>query len=319
MVTDYGNVYRCIKAVTTPYLDPSKTYTNWELNEVRNNTTLVIGTGQPFPNLETAWTYALNCRVAQGVYLHLSISTAKGDYNDTFRVPFSLDHGSGGSISIIGDTAANINLSFPAGNAFSIDNGHIFNTLSNLTIIQPDMSSFDGVFAKQNSTIAMVSGIAFNNVGAPIFADSGANITVASSCQYSGFATVVVWAQYGATVTATDLNASAQTGYQLTYVPCLAASFGARINAEGATISYFNSGACAYEGGIVDVSNATIKGCHFGATVNTKGHVCAANGTLTNNDVEDLNASTGGTVDASGATYFRKSQGGSGDGSYVYT
>lgn len=55
MVTDYGNVYRCISAVTTPYLDPSKTYQHWELNYVRSGTTITIGIGQPFPTLETAW------------------------------------------------------------------------------------------------------------------------------------------------------------------------------------------------------------------------------------------------------------------------
>ncbi len=76
LVTDYGNIYRCEVTVSTPYLDPSKTYKNWELFYVRSSTTLPIGVGQTFPDLATAWTYAHNARVAQGAYLHLSIVTS---------------------------------------------------------------------------------------------------------------------------------------------------------------------------------------------------------------------------------------------------
>src|ERR1700722_10721366 len=69
LVTDYGNIYRCIKNVTTPYLDPSKSYGNWELYDVRNNTTLLIGFGQPFPSLDIAWNYCQNARIAKAAYL----------------------------------------------------------------------------------------------------------------------------------------------------------------------------------------------------------------------------------------------------------
>ena len=52
LVTDYGNIYRCEIAVTKPYLDPSKTYQNWEMFYVRNNTTIPVGYKQTFPILQ---------------------------------------------------------------------------------------------------------------------------------------------------------------------------------------------------------------------------------------------------------------------------
>src|ERR1700722_20896691 len=64
LVTDYGNLYRCQATVTKPYLDPSKTFANWELFYVRNNTTLAVGVGQTFPDVLTAWNYVKNARVA---------------------------------------------------------------------------------------------------------------------------------------------------------------------------------------------------------------------------------------------------------------
>ncbi len=101
LVTDYGNMYRCEMAVTTPFLDPSKNYQHWELYSVRNNTTIPIGVGQTFPNLQIAWNYVRNCRIAQAAYLHLSIVTSGGDFSETFSAPLfprhrfglaSLDH-----------------------------------------------------------------------------------------------------------------------------------------------------------------------------------------------------------------------------------
>ena len=88
LVTDYGNIYRCLTAVTKPYQDPSKYYKEWQLYYVRNNTTLSIGAGQTFPTLATAWTYIQNCHVADGAYLHLSISTTNAELVENFRPHF---------------------------------------------------------------------------------------------------------------------------------------------------------------------------------------------------------------------------------------
>jgi hypothetical protein len=95
LVTDYGNIYRCIAAVTTPYLDPSTSYKNWELFNVRNNTTLIVGVGQPFPTLETAWKFALNTTISSGVGLAIEISTAKGAYSETETNTLVLNHNFG--------------------------------------------------------------------------------------------------------------------------------------------------------------------------------------------------------------------------------
>lgn len=134
MVTDYGNVYRCLTAVTKPYLDPSKTYADWELSYVRNNTSVLIGMGEPFPNLFTAWNYVRNARVAGAAFLHLNIVTTGGNLNETFSAPLSLDHESGGQISIVGDNVNNIQLSFPNGNALTIDSGHNFRASQTLRL-----------------------------------------------------------------------------------------------------------------------------------------------------------------------------------------
>src|ERR1700734_4122366 len=91
LVTDYGNIYRCEVAVTKPYLDPSKTYENWELFYVRSGTTIPIGSGQSFPTIAVAWNYVRNCRVATAAYLHLGIVTTSSNFNESFSAPLNLD------------------------------------------------------------------------------------------------------------------------------------------------------------------------------------------------------------------------------------
>ncbi len=91
LVTDYGNIYRCETTVTTPYLDPSKTYQDWELYSVRSGTTLTIGAGQTFPTLAIAWNYVRNCHIAMAAYLHLDIVTTTGNHSETFDAPLNLD------------------------------------------------------------------------------------------------------------------------------------------------------------------------------------------------------------------------------------
>src|ERR1700722_15542065 len=126
LVTDYGNIYRCEAAVTKPYLDPSKTYKNWEMFYVRNNTTIPIGPGQTFPDLLTAWTYVKNARVATSAYLHLSIVTTNGLLIESFSAPLNLDMVNGSQVSIIGDTITNVQLSFQNSDGLTIDSNHSF-------------------------------------------------------------------------------------------------------------------------------------------------------------------------------------------------
>lgn len=315
MVTDYGNVYRCIRAVTTPYLDPSKTYTNWELNEVRNNTTLTIGTGQTFPTLTAAWTNALNCRVAQGVYLHLSIVTSKGDFTENFTSPFSLDHGSAAGISIIGDQMANINLNFQNANGFTIDSGCTFGALENFTLNQNEEDHDRGVSLSQNSTITLVDNISFVGSVDPIYADTGSNVTGGSGLQFASFsgAGAIVTATNGATATMIGLNITGQ------FVgPGVLAEFGGHIIAQWASISNFANGGEATEGGVIDLTFANISGCDYGVWAVMKGHICADSANFTNNSDSDIVADTGATVDASYAGYSGISATPA-NGAYIFT
>jgi hypothetical protein len=316
MVTDYGNVYRCIKVVTTPYLDPSKTFANWELNEVRNNTTLTIGTGQTFPTLTAAWTNALNCRVAQGVYLHLSIVTTKGDFTENFTSAFSLDHGSAAGISIIGDQTANINLNFPNTNGFTIDSGCTFGALENYTLTQNPEANEQGVSLSQNSTITLVNNISFVGSTDPIYADTGSNVTGGSGLQFTSFsgAGAIVTATNGATATMNGLNITGQF-----IGPGILAQLGGHIIAQGAEVSEFAYGAEATEGGVIDLTNANISHCDYGVFAVMKGHVCAVSANFTNDQYGDIWADTGATVDASYAGYSGNSGAHTANGGYIFT
>lgn len=132
LVTDYGNLYRCEVAVTKPYIDPSKYYQNWELFYVRNNTTVAVGQGQTFPTLAIAWKYVHNARVATDAYLHVSIVTTNGNFNESFSAPFNLDMDTGSQVSIIGDNTANISLGFGESAGLTIDSSHSIASISNL-------------------------------------------------------------------------------------------------------------------------------------------------------------------------------------------
>ncbi len=303
MVTDYGNVYRCIKAVTTPYLDPSKTYTNWELNEVRNNTTLTIGTDQTFPTLTAAWTNAINCRVAQGVYLHLAIVTSKGDFSESFTSPFSLDHGAAAGISIIGDQVANINLAFSSSAGFTIDSGCTFGTLENFTLTQTSKDGQRGIALSQNSTIALVSNISFAGSDFPIYADTGSCVTGGSGLQFSGFYGAVITATNGATAAADGLTIEGTTSGQKTGVSGIVAEFGGHVIAHSAVISNLENAVEAIEAGVADISSSNISQCEYGVWAVMRGHVYAASVNLINDQYGDFWADTGATVDATSANY----------------
>lgn len=193
MITLNGNVYRCTQAVSAPGGSPSTSYDHWELNEVRNNTTIIVGVGQPFPTLTKAWTYIENARVDQAAKLHLDISTVNGPYRETYSAPFSLDHGSGARISIIGDIPSNITLSFPSSNGFTIDSGDTFKLLQGVTVSQTASNPTYGIYATQNSALLNVTDVSFVGSSIPIFADSGANIADCSGLTFANFSTAVIW------------------------------------------------------------------------------------------------------------------------------
>jgi hypothetical protein len=313
-----GNIYRAIKAVT-PNLSPAVYFNYWELNYVRSNTTLLIGDQEQFSTLLNAWDYVLEARVADGVYLHLSIVTAHGGFNETFSAPFSLDHSSGARISILGDNASKINLSFPGSNCFTIDSGHTFGTLSNMTLNQPELATNSGIYCSQNSCINLVSGITFYSCGWGIFADSGGQVNCANNLNVLGFNLGQVIAQYGAQVTiAPGYNMVGTNGPQETSCKTFEAAYGGVIKAEGGTFGDTQYGAFATEGGVIDVNGSTPQFCQPGVLATYKGHISAENCTFNDNGAEDIVAFKGGTVDASNSTYTYESSNGSADGSYIF-
>ncbi len=264
LVTDYGNLYRCQAAVTKPYLDPSKTYANWELFYVRNNTTIPIGVGQTFPTLAIAWKYVHNARVAQDAYLHLSIATTNGNLNETFSAPLNLDMDNGAQVSIIGDNEANISLTFSATNGFTIDTNHSLASISGITLIgqQPTY----GIYSTSNATIGLLSNISVSGFGYSVYADQSSSLNFGSDTQLLGCGVSDCRAQNGAAVslgqsTTIDPNNDQATG--------LDAEQGGRIFASNVNIQAASTGVYATWGGYIVVNDSTIMNCYYGCECRT--------------------------------------------------
>lgn len=320
MVTDYGNVYRCLKAVTTPYLDPSKTFADWELNYVRNNTTVLIGNSEPFPTLQTAWTYCLNSRVADGVYLHLDIVSDNKSFTETFAAPFSLDHGSGAKISITGDNYGYINLDFSGSNGFVIDGSHSFAAITGVTV--NGVTGYNGISALQGASISSLSDGVVSGFGTSFYAVQGGSLNLAGTevgqqHSYGCYADQLGSISYG-------------SGYELegpgsnSGAVALYANHGGSIVAPNGFISGFQNGVQSVNGAIIDVTGCQISGCDIGALAYVGGRINATNGLYGAKaqggtaNTTDLIAETAGTILASGADYVTMSTG-SNDGSYIFT
>lgn len=319
MVTDYGNVYRCIRPVTTPYMDPSKDYTNWELNFARSNTTLLIGSGETFPTLATAWTYCENSRVAQGAYLHLNIVTTNGNFNETFASAFSLDHQSGSQVSIIGDNESNIDLSFPNSNGFTIDAGHGFQVISNLTISGGGPT---GISATQGGAIADLADVNVAGFGIAYSATDNASLTVASSCSGTPTGTVFYATQSGSiTIGAGIILLGMGPGSNET---AFWANLNGTISAYQAEVVGFGIGVLAQGGGTIYIDTGEVSDCATGVLSQDGGRVFAiytrfgAVAPFGIANFNDLQASRSGTIFASPGDYSTKQVGGT-DGSFIYS
>ena len=153
-----GNVFRCIYPVTRANLSPTKAYSFWELADVRVNTTLPIGSGEPFPTLTAAWNYALNATIAGSAHLTFDIVTSHGAYVQTLATAgFSLDHPFGAHISITSDSQVGNEFFVPtASKGFLIDSGHTIASISNLQIVGSNDAA-NGISASGNATIGMIS------------------------------------------------------------------------------------------------------------------------------------------------------------------
>jgi hypothetical protein len=273
-----GNVYRAIKAVTGgsgPLFD----YTDWQLESVKTNTTLLIGASQVFPTLTAAWNYCLNARVADGVYLHLYISTANGNYTQTFSSPFLLDHGSGPRMAILGDNQANIQLNCaPDVTGFIVDTGHSFNTLSGLTL-NGGSGSGDGIKADFDATISSIGNtniFSFNN---GIHAQQGASVLVGAGCTLFACSSAACLAETSASVVFSQgitLTGGGANGQESGFM----AKTGGEVIAENSTLSTFSVGAQALLGGIVDINGSSVSNCNAGAFATNGGILTAESSTI---------------------------------------
>jgi len=288
-----GNVLRATHAVTPGGFK----YDEWELWEVRANTNVMVGVGQTFPKLETAWPYVKNARVAEGAYLHLYLSSVHGVLNDSLSGPFSLDHQSGARVSIIGDNASNIVLGGPSGlrgDGLTIDSGHAFGTISTISILGNSLfGGGNAIAATGNSSIANVTGVVISYFNAGVYAAQGSSISVDSSVAINYALAFEIEAT-------SNGNVSVASGWAGTSgnSATLYASYGGQISAEDCSISNSGSvGVYANYGGVIDVSSSSISGCYVGISSYDRGFIYAEFCTFNGNSGYDVSAQNGGAIE----------------------
>jgi hypothetical protein len=305
-----GNIFRAIKASTKGKF----IYSEWEMYYVRNNSTYMIGTGQTFATLQAAWAFFANCHIAGSAYLHLYISTAHGNHSETLSKPLNLDHPCGGQISIIGDSMLNITLNFTSANGVTIDNGHAFGAIQNMVM---KGSTGSGIMLSGNATISSITGVDVYGSGIGLLAMQNASVYLDGGVRFYGVSTVVQASQ----------NAVIRFGNGFVYsgfgntaeaILCLVAYDGGTIIAQECTISFVPKGATAYQGGMIDVSVGTFEDCVTAVQSYDHGTIDALLATFSTNSTWDIQAYSGGVVEAKGANFSLSSAGGSGDGSYIY-
>ncbi len=316
MVTDYGNVYRCIKPVISHYLDPSKTYANWELYYVRSSTSVLIGQGQPFPDLATAWTYAKNCHIAEGAYLHLTISSADGPLSENLGNGLNLDHPSGANISIIGDSPGSIVLT--SLNGLQLDTGHSIALISGIELKGSKYGMGTGLLVTGNASVGMLSNASITYSAVSIEAIEGGRIHCASSVNLTDFYTAVSATKGGGVVFDPNLVITG-TGY-VGQCTALSVAWSGYIEAPNVTISQCETAIDCTEDGDAMVHYAQIYLNDYGIVAIEKGHVDAeysSFGIGSNMDQSvDIQCLTGSTVDVLDSSVQTKSVG-TNDGSYI--
>ncbi len=153
----------------------------------------------------------------------------------------------GVQVSIIGDTLANIQLSFPNSSAFTIDSGHGFGAITNFSL----MGGFSGYafYATGAGSIQNLSNVNVSGFNAQLYADSAGSITCGTGIDLQNCTNFGCYADGGSIVIASR---------GLTFVGDYELGAGlysinnGRIIAEEANVS--NTGACvsANSGGTVD-------------------------------------------------------------------
>lgn len=309
-----GNWYRAMKALNSAGPYPAAAYGDWELNYVRSNTTLLVGAKQSFANLQYAWQFARNARIADAAYLHFNIVTLDGALNERFDGPLSLDHGSGALISLMGDDNLSITLSFPSTNGLVIDSGHSFGSISGITI--SGAGSHIGFTLSDGASVANLAQTSVNSFATGIYATQSSALTAGDSvtvneCNYG------IAADFDADIVGLniDVSSSGASGDGLT------ADHNASISDIYGVITNSGSpsgvGASAEHGGVIDVSNGTISGWVTGCSGYYGGQIVVTSGTL-NNNVHDLAADYNGEVYAKAANLSDGMTVNSADGAYIF-
>jgi len=310
-----GNIVRALKPVTVA---GKYVYANWELVEVLANTTVLIGAGQTFTTLPAAWTYIQNARVADGVFLHLYISSQHGDFEEPFSGSFSLNHASGARISLIGDSM--INDSLGGGGAFphdglTIDSGHTFGSVSGLTIFGTQNGQGNGVKATGNSTISL-SNVQVVSFDTSVYAGNGGLVYADDQCVFGLADTYVIEATTHGTVDLSQgITISNSGGDALLY-----AEDNGVINAPNAILNGVNGnvvGARADTGAVIELPSANITNCAYGAEAEDHGYVRVYGFTFSGNGT-DLVAFDGGVVEDDAVLGTPTTKTDSGFGSIIY-
>jgi hypothetical protein len=314
-----GNWYRAIKAITTPNHNPATDYADWELNFVRSNTTLMIGTGETFPTLVAAWTYALNSRVADGSYLHFYISTTNAKHTESLAAPFLLDHSCGTRMAILGDNESNITFNFNFTNGLIIDTGHSFNTLSGFNIANTGAGNTnDGIKVDLQASIDAVENLTVNGFSNGIHVSQNGSISIYGSCSFSHAGSNVCLAEScGAILFPQAFSLSDdEPGSGI----ALNAAYGGIIVASvSMSIQGYDIGIQAYEGGVAHIVAPNVQTCFNGCVASGRGVVDLLGGSFSQNTNYDLEATLGGFIAINSTTYSSSLANFSTDGSYIAT
>jgi len=295
--------------------------------EVRGNSTYMIGTSETFTTLTGAWSFIKNAHVADGVFLHLYITNAHGNFSQNFSTPFSLDQQSGSQISIIGISKIDCDVTFTTGNGFTLDSGHSFGLISGLDIF--GSSSGSGIVVADNATLGELSNcslVGFETCLSALNNGDFAQVdtTAFLNCNKPGTECQAEWGGMVTFQSEYTIDGAGTSGGGT----CLFADHGGKISAPSLQMANFNIGVEAKFDGIIDAGGCSIGGCNTGIFATEGGRVFCESGAMGQDafwtygqqlaDGTDLNATYGGVIDAIGNT-FQTQIADSGHGSFIYT
>jgi hypothetical protein len=289
-----GNVLRAIKAVAPGTFK----YSSWELWQVRASSTYLVGIGQTFTSIRTAWTFIQNARIADGAYLHLYLSSAHGGYSEMLTSAFSLDHAFGAKISLIGDNPSDTFIFNGNGSdGLTIDSGHALAAVTNIGLTGT-FNAAVAIHASANSCIQSVSGVNVAGFNRGVEADTGAYLNCAANLTFTN----VVAFDFGALENGIIIVGNGFTCNH-SVDEAFFATLGGDIQALNPVIQFGSvAGAYAVDGGVMDIVGAHITQCGVGIAADQSSRIIAEASTLSGNTL-DLSADHGATIDALGGTY----------------